>query len=272
MFPNDLTMGSAYQDHHPLFTTCVQKKPQRRYPPVKTLSRVNKSCSSWDFICLDQTSLFLLFFFSGMWHFLNKIHRGESLQKDLCCFDEPWQNLKNVSGETSLLVLEARTAASRLHLSWTWLIIQKSAQSLETSLDFGSEYLRMAIVLFDWLRLVWQSKHKDIIILFMTKRWSDRILAQLDVESVSADLRLAPCFAAALLWVSGTAWSVEPQNKGFSRTEIMTSCLRSCFTFSILSKIRHQHSSVSSQLWGWLRNACQRSLRFCFQPDAVGSP
>lgn len=100
----------------------------------------------------------------------------------------------------------------------------------------------------------------------MTKRWSDSILAHLDVESVSADLRLAPCLAAAVLWVSGTAWSVKPQNKGFSRTEIMTSCQRSCFTFYFLSKIQHQHSSVSSQLCGWLRNAGQRSLCFCFQP------
>lgn len=157
-------MGSAYKDHHPLFTTSVQKKPQRRYPPVETLSCVNKSCSSWDFIWLDQTSLFFLFF---KWHvtFLNKISRGKSLQKDLCCFDEPWQILKNVSGETSLLVLEACTASSRLHLSRTRLIIQKSAQSLEMSLNFNSNYLRMAIVLFDWLRLAWESKHKDIIIL-----------------------------------------------------------------------------------------------------------
>lgn len=91
----------------------------------------------------------------------------------------------------------------------------------------------------------------------MTKRENDSILAQLDVETVSADLKLAPRFAAAVLWVSGTAWSVEPQKKCFSLTEIMTSCLRSCFTFYFLSKIQHQHSSVSSQLWEWPRNAGQ---------------
>lgn len=71
--------------------------------------------------------------------------QGKSLQMDLCSFDELWQNPKNVLAEMSLLVLEARTAACRLHLSRTWLIMmQKSAQSLKTSLEFDSKYLRMA--------------------------------------------------------------------------------------------------------------------------------
>lgn len=43
VFPNDLRLESAHKHHHHLFVTCVQKKPQRRYLPAKTLSCVNKS-------------------------------------------------------------------------------------------------------------------------------------------------------------------------------------------------------------------------------------
>lgn len=54
---------------------------------------------------------------------------------DRCSFDEPWKNPKNVLAERSLLILEACTAACWLHLSRTWLIMQKSAQSVQTSLN-----------------------------------------------------------------------------------------------------------------------------------------
>lgn len=155
----------------------------------------------------------------------------------------------------SLLVLEACTATCRAHLSRTWLIMQKSAQSVEMSQTFENG-CRIIAHLY-WQRLIWQSKHGHIII----SLWpSVKVTAYFStVGHANSFCRLATCrrFVAAVLWVSGTAWSVEPQ-KCFSRTEIMTSRLRSCFAFYFLSKIWHQPSSVSSQPCKWRRNAGQR--------------